>query len=317
MNVSVRSLLVPAVALATAGAVALSPALIAPPTAAVALPAVQIPAVHIADIQLAGIGRDFYNDVTFWVQEGVGFTSDIIRFGIPFVGAPIADQIDINYFFLIQPIIADTVYYLSDIFANPFNFIGLTGLYGSNLFYTGYEWVDSQARFFGLPPLPFLPAPPPLASVAGSSTPLAASSTAKGSRSAAVVVEVPAPVGVDVAELAADVAAGVTPGVTAEVPADVAAPATTARAVRGELGRAAKSAAAGATAAAESAGAEVSEAAQQTGAQVSTAVQGAVSEVRSSTRATRGAVGRAVTEARASVQAAADSASDAASDATN
>ena len=224
MSISVRSLLVPSVALVTAGAIALGPVLVAPPAATVALPAVQIPAVHIADVQLAGIGRDFYQDVTYWVQEGVRLTQGAIRYGLPYIGPPIADQIVINYNGLIQPVIADTVYYLSDVFANPFNIIGLTGLYGSNLFYTGYEWVDSQARFFGLPPLPFLPAPPPLASVG--STP-AAASTEKGPRAAATVVEVELPAGSDAAEVAAEVAAGAT-----------VAPDAPAKAVRGELGRA-------------------------------------------------------------------------------
>jgi hypothetical protein len=255
--------------------------------------------VHIADIQLAGIGRDFYNDVTYWVQEGVRLTQGAIRYGLPYIGPPIADQININYFGLIQPVIADTVYYLSDVFANPFNIIGLTGLYGSNLFYTGYEWVNSQAVFFGLPPLPFLPEPPPRAAVA--STPSAAS-TAKGPRAAATVVEVELPAGSDAAEVAADLAA--------------VAPATPAKAVRGELGRAVR-AAARASRVTGAVAADAAEQAQQAGAEVSAAVQGTVSQVRSAARATRGAVGTAVAEARGSVQAAADSASDAASDATN
>jgi len=188
-------------------AVAMGPAVIAPPAVTLSQPTVQLPAVHVEDIQLAGIGRDFYNDVTYWVQEGVRLTQGAIRYGLPYIGPPIADQIVINYNGLIQPVIADTVYYLSDVIANPVNFFGLTGLYGSNLFYTGYEWVNSQALFFGLPPLPYLPPPPPLASVASGAP--AASRTPRAARAAAAVAELPAAVAADpMAVLPAPVRAG-------------------------------------------------------------------------------------------------------------
>jgi hypothetical protein len=141
------------------------------------------------------------------VQEGVRLTQGAIRYGLPYIGPPIADQIVINYNGLIQPVIADTVYYLSDVIANPVNFFGLTGLYGSNLFYTGYEWVNSQALFFGLPPLPYLPPPRPLASVASGAP--AAARTPRAARAAAAVAELPAAVAADpMAVLPAPVRAG-------------------------------------------------------------------------------------------------------------
>ena len=71
MSVSVRSLLIPGVAAVTAGAVALGPALVAPPAVTLAQPTVQVPAVHIEDIQLAGIGQDLYYAIQPWVQYGV------------------------------------------------------------------------------------------------------------------------------------------------------------------------------------------------------------------------------------------------------
>jgi hypothetical protein len=286
VSVSVRSLLVPGVAAVTAVAVALGPALVAPPAVTLAQPTAQLLAVHVEDIQLAGIGRDFYNDVTYWVQEGVRITQGAIRYGLPYIGPPIADQININYFGLIQPVIADTVYYLSDVFANPFNIIGLTGLYGSNLFYTGYEWVNSQALFFGLLPLPYLPPPPPLAAVASGAA--AAARTARGPRAAAAVAELPTAVAADA---------------VAEDPTEVPAPA---RAARGDLRRAARSAVVGAAQAARAVATEVPAAAQQAAEEVSAAAPTAVTEIRNTARAPR--VAKAVREARGAVRAAADAA---------
>jgi hypothetical protein len=191
VSVSVRSLLIPAVAVATAGAVALGPAVVAPSATTLAQPTVQLPAIHVEDIQLAGFGRDFYDWVNagvapavFWASEGISF--------IPYIGPPIADQININYA-LIEGVISNTVYYLSDVVANPLNFPVLTGVYGSQLFYAGYQWVNGQAAFFGLPPLPYLPAPPTLASANGSSAPLAAARSARAPRAAAAAQTGPRP----------------------------------------------------------------------------------------------------------------------------
>ncbi len=285
MSVSVRSLLIPAVVVATAGAVALGPAVTTPPAVTLAQPTVAMPSVHIEDIQLAGIGRDFYNWVNsgvapavFWASEGISF--------IPFIGPPISDQIDINYA-LIESVIGNSVYYLSDVFADPFGFPYYTGVYGSQLSYAGYQWVNGQAAFFGLPPLPWIPVPPPLAATNGSSAPLAAARTARAPRAAAAVAELPAAVAAD--PVAADP--------TAEAPAP-------ARAARSDLRRGARSAVAGAAQAARAVATEVPAAAQQAGEEVSATAQTAVTEIRSTARAPR--VAKAVREARGAVRAAAD-----------
>jgi len=189
VSVSIRTVLAPGVALATVGAVALAPTLIAPTTAALAQPTVAVPAAYIADIQLVGIGRDIYNSVSAvaqglaqWAQWAVGI--------IPFLGPGIAAQINLNYADLIQPLIANTVYALSDIIANPLGLLTTASSYVSNQVYIGYTWVASQIRFFGLPPiLGPIPAPPPLAS-AGRSAARPASHAAIP-RAAAVVSSAP------------------------------------------------------------------------------------------------------------------------------
>ena len=150
MTVSVRPLLVPGIVLATAGAVALSPSLVAAP--APAAPA----AVHIENVKLAGIGQDIYNAVTPYVQYGVGGVSYLVNF-LPIVGAPTAAQININYFQGIQPIVAATVNYLAGVIQNPLNFIATTAAYGTALYDVAYNWVSAQAVWIGLPPLPPLP----------------------------------------------------------------------------------------------------------------------------------------------------------------
>lgn len=182
MSVSARSFLIPAAALATAGAVALTPAMTsATSTAAVApaLTAAAVPAIHIEEIQLAGIGRDIYDSITNFVQYTVSSAEFWIDL-IPLIGPPLADQLNVNYFEGIQPLIASTVYFISDVIANPLNVLELAVIYGQNLFYTGYNWVSAQSQFFGLPPLAPIPVPPPLASVS------------PGGRGAAAAVAAPA-----------------------------------------------------------------------------------------------------------------------------
>ncbi|MBJ7400468.1 hypothetical protein, partial [Mycolicibacterium sp.] len=188
MSVSNRSMLLPGIAAATVGALVLSPALVAPPAALPARVEVQVPVVHIEDILLAGIGRDFYNSVSA-VAQGVAQWAEWTVGLIPFLGSGIAGQIDINYARLIQPLIANTVYALSDIIANPLGILTTAGLYISNQVYIGYTWVASQVRFFGLPPiLGPIPTPQPLASVGSSSAPTAAARIA-GPRAAAALRE--------------------------------------------------------------------------------------------------------------------------------
>ena len=156
MSVSVRPLLIPGIVLATVGAVALSPALVAAPVEPVPV------SVHLENVQLAGIGQDIYNSVTPYVQYAVGGVSYLVNF-LPLVGAPIAAQSNINYFQGIQPVVAATVNYLAGVVQNPLNFIASTAAYGTALYDIAYNWVSAQAVWIGLPPLPPLP---PLSSAA-------------------------------------------------------------------------------------------------------------------------------------------------------
>jgi hypothetical protein len=112
--------------------------------------------VHIDDVQLAGIGQDIYYALTPWVQEAVGGVSYIINV-TPIIGAPIAAQININYFQGIQPVIEATVDYLAGVVANPLNFFPITAAYGSALYDIGYNWVSAELVWIGLQPLPPLP----------------------------------------------------------------------------------------------------------------------------------------------------------------
>jgi hypothetical protein len=190
VSISMRSMLFPGVALVTVGAVALGPAFAAPPPLA-APAAAPIPAVYVADVALAGIGRDIYNSLSATVQGLVQWAEFAVGL-IPFLGGGIRGQIDINYFGLIQPLIANTVYALSDIIADPLGILTTVGSYISNQVYVGYTWVTDQIAFFGLPPLlgP-IPAPPRLASVGGSTDAPAAARTL-GPRAAQALAALPA-----------------------------------------------------------------------------------------------------------------------------
>ena len=190
VSVSMRSMLFPGVALVTVGAVALGPAFAAPPPMATPA-AAPIPAVYVADVALAGIGRDIYNSLSATVQGLVQWAEFAVGI-IPFLGGGIRAQIDINYFGLIQPLIANTVYALSNIIADPLGILTTVGSYISNQVYVGYTWVTDQIAFFGLPPLlgP-IPAPPRLASVGGSTDAPAAARTL-GPRAAQALAALPA-----------------------------------------------------------------------------------------------------------------------------
>ena len=190
VSVSMRSMLFPGVALVTVGAVALGPAFAAPPPLA-APAAASIPSVYVADIALAGIGRDIYNSLSATVQGLVQWAEFAVGI-IPFLGGGIRAQIDINYSGLIQPLIANTVYALSNIIADPLGILTTVGSYISNQVYVGYTWVTDQIAFFGLPPLlgP-IPAPPRLASVGGPTDAPAAARTL-GPRAASAPAALPA-----------------------------------------------------------------------------------------------------------------------------
>ncbi len=260
MAVSVRSLLVPSVALAATSSIALGSMMAAPPAVTLARPAVQVPAVHIEDIQLAGIGQDIYYAIQPWVQYGV----ELAQWATVWI-PPVSSQIGILYFDGIQPVVEATVNALAGVVQNPFNIIGVLSAYGATLGVIGYNFVAAEAAWLGFP----LPPLPPLASVSRSSAPSATARSARGSRAAAVATVVSA-------EGASDVA--------------VEAPAP-ARASRGELRRAARAAVADAE---PQTGTAVSDAAPLTGTAVSAAAHSAASEVRSTARAARGAAAKAV-----------------------
>jgi hypothetical protein len=283
VSVSMRSMLFPGVALVTVGAVALGPALVAPPMAAA--PAAPIPAVYVADIALAGIGRDIYNSLSATVQGLVQWAEFAVGL-IPFLGGGIRGQIDINYFGLIQPLIANTVYALSDIIADPLGILTTVGSYISNQVYVGYTWVTDQIAFFGLPPLlgP-IPAPPPLASVGGSSDAPAAARTL-GPRAAAALAALP----VTPAETAPVEAAPVE-----SAPAEVETPA---RSVRGQARRVAVDARQSTQTSLTSQGTG----AQEVPAAPAEAEAGAVTGARVPARATRGAPDRANNPSRGATE---------------
>jgi hypothetical protein len=184
MSMSIRSALVPAVAMATVGAVALSPVLVAPGQSV--LPAVPSIDVRTADIELAGIGQDIYYSITPTVQYVVGGGSYLINF-IPLIGGVIAAQININYFQGIQPVVEATVNYLAGVVQDPLNFGPTTAIYASTLYDIAYNWVSAELQWVGLNPLPPLP-PLPSSALAGESTP-----APTAPRAAAAPVE-PAPV---------------------------------------------------------------------------------------------------------------------------
>jgi len=278
-----RSMLFPGVALVTVGAVALGPAFAAPPPMA-APAAAPIPAVYVADVALAGIGRDIYNSLSATVQGLVQWAEFAVGL-IPFLGGGIRGQIDINYFGLIQPLIANTVYALSDIIADPLGILTTASSYISNQVYVGYTWVTDQIAFFGLPPLlgP-IPAPPPLASVGGSTDAPAAARTV-GPRAAAALAALPgAPV-----ETAPVEAAPVEAAPVESAPAEVGTPA---RSVRSQARRVAVDARQGIQASQGTATSQGTDA-QEAPAAPAAAEAAAVAPARVPARATRGAPDRA------------------------
>ena len=291
VSVSMRSMLFPGVALVTVGAVALGPALAAPPPMA-APAAAPIPAVYVADIALAGIGRDIYNSLSATVQGLVQWAEFAVGL-IPFLGGGIRGQIDINYFGLIQPLIANTVYALSNIVADPLGILNTVGSYISNQVYVGYTWVTDQIAFFGLPPLlgP-IPAPPRLASVGESATAPVAARTL-GPRAAAVVMAAPV-----------ESAPVESAGPDAEITAEVDEPA---RSVRSPARRVAADARQGAQSTQGTPTSQSTLGTQATGGQEVPAAPvgaeaGAVTPARVPARATRGAPDRANNPSRGATE---------------
>jgi len=245
MSVSIRSLLVPAVAVAAAGTVALSPVLVAASGQSV-LPAVPS-IVHVDDVQLAGIGQDIYYSITPTVKYVVGGGSYLINF-VPLIGGVIAAQININYFQGIQPVVEATVNYLAGVVQDPLNFVPTTAIYASTLYDIAYNWVSAELQWVGLSPLPLLP-PLPSSALAGESTP--APTAPRAAAAAAAVEQTPAalrrtaraavaPRPAASADADAQEAAEAPRAAAADTPGEVRTPA---RATRGQAARAAQSAA--------------------------------------------------------------------------
>ena len=244
MSMSIRSALVPAVAMATVGAVSLSPVLVAPGQSV--LPAVPSIDVRTADVELAGIGQDIYYSITPTVQYVVGGGSYLVNF-IPLIGGVIAAQININSFQGIQPVVEATVNYLAGVVQDPLNFGPTTAIYASTLYDIAYNWVSAELQWVGLNPLPPLP-PLPSSALAGEPTPAPTAPRA----AAAAVERTPA-------ALRRTARAAVTPRPAASADADAQAAAeapraaavdtpgevrTPARATRGQAARAVRTAAA-------------------------------------------------------------------------
>ena len=248
MSMSIRSALVPAVAMATVGAAALSPVLVAPGQSE--FPAVPSVDIRTADVELAGIGQDIYYSITPTVQYVVGGGSYLINFA-PLIGGVIAAQININYFQGIQPVVEATVNYLAGVVQDPLNFVPTTAIYASTLYDIAYNWVSAELQWVGLSPLPLLP-PLPSSALAGESTPAPTAPRAAAAAAAAAVEQTPAAL-----RRTARAAVAPRPAASADADATEAAEApraaavdtpgearTPARATRGQAARAVRAAAA-------------------------------------------------------------------------
>ena len=236
MSLSYRPLLVPGVALASAGVVALAPAVLAPPAPSAVQGGAAVPAVHVEDVQLAGIGQDIYEAITPSVQYVVGGVSYLINF-IPLIGGPIAAQININYFQGVQPVVEATVNYLAAVVQDPLDIIAATGAYGQQLYGIGYNWVDAELRFLGLPRLPPLSEADPVtesASRAGAVRAGTAPAPAAAADTDIGAVRVPVAEAAPAAEAAEDIAPVEAP--VAATPPAVTTPGEPARAARGPVG---------------------------------------------------------------------------------
>jgi hypothetical protein len=128
VNVSLRPLMVPGVALASAGVVALGPAMVAPPAVTLAAPAIAVPAAHTGSIQLASFALDLYDALEGWVAFGVQVLQDFL-FWAPGLG----EQIGALYE-SVQPIIREVVAFVVRLVEAPGDLFGaVTSLVSSVL----------------------------------------------------------------------------------------------------------------------------------------------------------------------------------------
>ena len=156
MTADARSLTKPALALLTAGALTLAPAMTAP---SVSVP-VSAPTVHAANVELAGW---FTDTVLYWGDVAASAAIAAVA-PIPVIGPPIATQIDINWYDGLRPLAAVTSAYVTSVFVDPLGFFVHTWNYAQNLGFIGYNYVAAQLGTIGIW-VPPIPPPPPVASV--------------------------------------------------------------------------------------------------------------------------------------------------------
>ena len=279
VNVSLRPLLVPAVAVAAAGAVAFGPTIVAPPALTVAQPVIAMPTVHVDDIQLAGFGVDLYYALNGWVQFGVQVAQDFFWWN-PGIATGIG-----NFYAALQPIVETTVNFLATLTQGPAAILGSLTTFVSNLI--GID-LSSLTGLLGLASLPVAAAPS--AASVGAASARTSVRTVAGPRAAAAVAS-PGPVETSVAALdAAPVEASVETAVEALVAA----------VNRVENRRAARSVAVGTH--------QMARAASAQPAQAPAAVDAADESpaVRSSARAARGGADTPARQARGAAASAAD-----------
>ncbi len=317
MSVSLRSTLISGAAFATAGVMALSPNIVAPPVITLAQPVVELPTVHVAEIALTGFTLDLYSALNGWAAFGVQVLQDLF-FWNPDIAAGIG-----NFYTALERVVTAVVTTIDGLVGAPTDFLGtLTTI------------VNTLLPAFGL-------GVPTLAAVGTSAASVTAARTADGPRASAS--QLPEPVAVELPAVAEEtpriICCSPQPEVTAElpaaevpvpavaevpaevpavaeVPAEVATPAVAdaaspARAVRS----AARAAVTASTAGVDSAGvysAGVDSPGVDSPGVDSSGVDSvgpsSAGAVRTPARATRGTADRATSAARASVTAAADAA---------
>ena len=176
VNVALHPLLVPAVAVAAAGAVAFGPTIVAPPALTVAQPVIAMPTVHVDDIQLAGFGVDLYYALNGWVQFGVQVAQDFFWWN-PGIATGIG-----NFYAALQPIVETTVNFLATLTQGPAAILGSLTTFVSNLI--GID-LSSLTGLLGLASLPVAAAPS--AASVGAAPARTSVRTVAGPRAAAAV----------------------------------------------------------------------------------------------------------------------------------
>lgn len=263
MSVSLRPLMIPAVALAATGAVALGPTLVAPPAVTLAEPVVQMPVVHVEDVQLAGFAMDLYYALDGWVQFGVQVLQDFL-FWNPELAAGVG-----SFYQTIRPVIEAAVTFVVGLIEAPGDLLG--------------SFSTLVSSVLGIAPLAAASVAAPVAARTGEPPRAAASQAPVLAALVDKPAEVPAPEAAPAEEAApVEQAAPVTEVTPVDEISEVSAPAPRARAEHRRAVRA------GAVQAAEPV--KAAAAVQQIEAPQATADRG---EGRSAARAARGAGDRA------------------------